>query len=97
MIKEYHKRVEESVEECVRMINPVASSVSLTALEGMQKAETQLNTTANKIAQNSPDGDSVDLSDDMVSLISARDNFMANVGAAKTGDEMQRTLLNMIA
>ncbi len=79
------------------MINPVASSVSLTALEGMQKAETQLNTTANKIAQNSPDGDSVDLSDDMVSLISARDNFMANVGAAKTGDEMQRTLLNMIA
>ncbi len=79
------------------MINPVASSVSAASLQGMQKAETQLNTTANKIANFPQGGDTLDLSSDMVSLMSARDNFMANVGAAKTGDEMQRTLLNMIA
>ncbi|MGA2600201.1 MAG: hypothetical protein ABSH09_24810 [Bryobacteraceae bacterium] len=80
------------------MINPVASSVSAASLQGMQKAETQLNTTANKIAQFPQNGgDTLDLSSDMVSLISSRDNFMANVGAAKTGDAMQRAALNMIA
>ena len=79
------------------MINPVAGSVSAASLQGMQKAETQLNTTANKIARFPQNGDTLDLSSDMVSLIAARDNFMANVGAAKTGDEMQRALLNMIA
>jgi flagellar hook protein FlgE len=63
----------------------------------MQKAETQLNTAANKIAQSAQSGDTLDLSSDMVSLITARDNFMANVGAAKSGDEMQRALLNLIA
>lgn len=79
------------------MINPVASSVSAASLQGMQKAETQLNTAANKIAQSAQSGDTLDLSSDMVSLITARDNFMANVGAAKSGDEMQRALLNLIA
>ena len=90
-------------------MNPVCSScspISASALQGMQKAEAQLGTAANKIAQlpNAVDGgatgaaggDTVDLSAQMVALLSARDNFMANVEAFKTGDSMQRTLLNMV-
>ena len=88
------------------MSNPVSSPIALSSLQGMQKAETQLQTAAGNIAQlstappNAQDPqapDSLDLSSQMVALLSARDNFMANVGAAKTGDEMQRTLLNIVA
>jgi hypothetical protein len=87
-------------------MNPVCSScspISASALQGMQKAEAQLGTAANKIAQlpnavegTAGGGDTVDLSTQMVALLSARDNFMANVEAFKTGDSMQRTLLNMV-
>ncbi len=85
------------------MIAPVPPSIASSSLQGMQKAQAQLNKTAANIAalpaaaDTPPTTDTLDLSTDMVNLISARDNFMANVGAAKTGDEMQRTLLNMIA
>jgi len=88
------------------MTNPVSSPIALSSLQGMQKAETQFQTAAGNIAQLSaaPQGppnpqapDSLDLSSQMVALLGARDNFMANVGAAKTGDEMQRALLNIVA
>ena len=92
-------------------MTPVCSSCSpigASALQGMQKAEAQLGKAADKIAQlpNAVDsgtagatgspGDTVDLSTQMVALLGARDNFMANVEAFKTGDSMQRTLLNMV-
>lgn len=88
------------------MTDPVSSSISYTSLQGMQKAESQLQAAASNIAQmpaalqdpqNPQAPDSLDLSAQMVALLSARDNFMANVGAAKTGDEMQRALLNIVA
>jgi len=87
------------------MIDPVSTlpSIAQTSLQGMQRAQAQLNTAATNIArlpevtQPGQGGDVVDLSTDMVALLSSRDNFMANVEAAKTGDQMQRDLLNMIA
>lgn len=92
-------------------MTPVCSScspISASAVQGMQKAEAQLGKAADKIAQlpnalnaeangaSGPSGDTVDLSTQMVALLGARDNFMANVEAFKTGDSMQRTLLNMV-
>jgi flagellar basal body rod protein FlgC len=89
-------------------MNPVCSSCSpigASALQGMQKAEAQLGKAADRIAQlpnalnagaAGASGDTVDLSAQMVALLGARDNFMANVEAFKTGDSMQRTLLNMV-
>jgi hypothetical protein len=92
-------------------MNPVCSScspISASAVQGMQKAEARLEKAADKIAQlpNAVDGgaagvpgaggDTVDLSAQMVALLGARDNFMANVEAFKTGDALQRTLLNMV-
>ena len=87
-------------------MNPVCPSCSPigdSALQGMQKAQAQFDKAAGRIAQlpNAADagagGDTIDLSAEIVAMMSARDNFMANVEAAKTGDAMQRTLLNMIA
>lgn len=81
------------------MMDPVAP-ISQSSLEGMHRAEAQLNTAAAHIAKMpdsvQPGGDTVDLSAEIVALMSARDNFMANVGAAKTGDQIQRALLNII-
>ena len=86
------------------MIDPVSTlpSIAQTSLQGMQRAQAQLSAAASNIArlpevtEPGQGGDVVDLSTDMVALLSSRDNFMANVEAAKTGDQMQRDLLNMI-
>jgi len=82
------------------MIDPVSTPIGFSSLQGMQQAEAQFNTAAGKIAQlpstANGGGDTVDLSAEIVAMMGARDNFMANVGAAKTGDQLQRTLLNML-
>ena len=78
------------------MIDPVSNPIAISSLQGMQKASAQLDTVASKIAQWPDDTDSVDLSAEMVAMLNARDNFMANVEAAKTGDELQRALLNIV-
>ncbi len=70
------------------------------SLQGMQRAETQLNQVAQNIAQGpnlSPtQGDTVDLSAQAVALIQARNSFEANTAALKVGDEMTQTLLKSI-
>lgn len=70
------------------------------ALEGMSRAETQLNRAASDIARAttvSPPGvDIVDLSASMVSLLQSRNNFDANTKVFKVADEMQKSLLNVI-
>jgi len=41
--------------------------------------------------------DPVDLSTDMVSLISARNQFAANLQVARTGGEMERRAIDLLA
>lgn len=85
------------------MVNPVSNPIAVTSLAGMEKAEGQVSIAASRIArmpasvQAGQGGDVVDLSAEIVALMVARDNFMANVAAAKTGDELQRALLNIVA
>ncbi len=71
-----------------------------TSLQGMQRAETQLNQVAQNIAQgpsfSTPQGDTVDLSTQAVALIQAKNSFEANTAALKVGDEMTQTLLKSI-
>jgi len=80
------------------MINAMQS-----ALDGMQAAESQLDTTANRIAHYpfalppANTGDTVDLSTDMVNLIQARDNFAADASVAKVADEIQQSTISMLA
>ena len=78
-----------------------ASSI---ALQGLQQADTQLDAAAAaRIASasaNSPDGapvDVVDLSTEMVALMSARNLFDANLATLKTADQMQKSLIDLKA
>jgi len=72
-------------------------------LEGLQRSEEPLNRTAAKIASwgsssgSSGNGDAVDLSAEMIALIAARNNFTANTKAVMTGDEMTRSLLDLLS
>ncbi len=71
------------------------------SLQGMQRAETQLNQVAQSIAQGpfssaAPQGDTVDLSQQAVALIQAKNSFEANTTALKVGDEMTQSLFKAI-
>ena len=73
---------------------------SAIALQGLQQADAQLETTAAKIANagvTSPDGvpvDIVDLSAELVALMTAQNLFEANVATLKTADQMQKSLID---
>jgi len=76
------------------------------ALEGMSRAEEQLNQTASNIALSTTTdpatpvprvaSDTVDLSASMVSLMQSRNSFDANSKVFKVADEMQKSLLNVV-
>jgi flagellar hook protein FlgE len=73
------------------------------ALQGLQQADAQLEAAAARIASagaNSPDGatlDVVDLSAEMVALMSAQNSFELNLATLKTADEMQKSLIDLKA
>jgi len=73
--------------------------ISNLALEGMNRAAGMLNHAAANIARapldiQAPETDTLDLSQEMVALLVARQSFKANVKAAEAGDQMTRTLLD---
>ncbi|HEX3742701.1 MAG TPA: hypothetical protein VHW09_02175 [Bryobacteraceae bacterium] len=74
------------------------------AQQGLQQAQGQFDQAAQHIAQSGlnpgsgqPAGDSVSLSDDAVSLMTAKNQFEADLGLAHTADEMQKATLNLLA
>jgi flagellar hook protein FlgE len=77
--------------------------ISAIALQGMDRASTQLEAAAANIASAgaaSPDGanlDTVDLSTQMAALMSAQSLFAANLATLKTADQMQTSLINLTA
>jgi hypothetical protein len=67
------------------------------SLQGMQRAEAQLNQLAQSVAQSAgPGGDTVDLSAQAVATIEPKNSFEANTAALKVGDEMTQTLLKVV-
>lgn len=77
--------------------------ISAIALQGLQQADAQLEQAAVRIASlgaTSADGanlDTVDLSAEMVALISAKDLSAVNLNTLKTSDEMQKTAIDLMA
>ena len=74
---------------------------TISAVQGMQRAEAQLNQAAQNIAQgpssfSASQGDTVDLSAQAVALIQAKNSFEANTAAFKVGNEMTQALLKAI-
>jgi flagellar hook protein FlgE len=73
------------------------------ALQGLQQAEVQAETAAASIAgagatsANGSNSDVVDLSAEMLALISAQASFAANITTLQTVEQMQKTLLDVTA
>ena len=68
------------------------------ALGGIEKAQGTFEKAAARIAKAAdPAGDMVDLSTEMVSLLAARNQYQSNARVIHTGDDMQKTLLNLLA
>ncbi len=70
---------------------------------GVARAESSLATAASRIAraplsaaEDTP-ADTVDLSAEMVALMESRDGFEANIQVAKTFDQMNQSVLDILA
>lgn len=67
-------------------------------LQGMKQAEGRLEKTASNLAKiGTPETDTVSLSDEMVSLLSEKNDFAINTKLVQTGDEMQKRVLDILA
>jgi flagellar hook protein FlgE len=66
-----------------------------TPLSGMTQAETSVNQIALRVAQ--PATDAVDLSMEMVALMSARDNYAVDSKVIQAEDQMTQSALSVLA
>jgi flagellar hook protein FlgE len=72
-------------------------------LQGLEHAQASVQKTAERLAgtgaaSTSPGTpDTVDISQEMVSLMQARNDFAANIRMLKTADEMQRQVMDLLA
>jgi flagellar hook protein FlgE len=64
-------------------------------LSGMTQAETSVNQIATRLAQ--PATDTVDLSTEMVSLMSAKNSFAVDAKVVQVEDQMTQSALNVLA
>ena len=77
--------------------------LSAIALQGLGQAEAQLETAAARIASAgalSPDGanaDTVDISTEIVALLSAKNQFSLNLTTLKLADEVQKNTIDLLA
>lgn len=77
--------------------------VSSIALQGLEQASAQVDAAAVRIASagavagGAAPVDVVSLSEEMVALMAAKTAFAANVSVMKTAEQMQQSLLNVMA
>ena len=75
--------------------------LSALALQGLEQANVQLEKAASSLAAlSSPDGsniDIVDLSAQMVALLSAKNQFSVEIATLKVADEVQNNAVNLLA
>ena len=77
--------------------------LSTIALQGLQQANAQLNSAASSIASfqsSTPAGanlDTVDLSDAVVPLLSAKNLYSANLATSKTAEQISQSTLDILA
>ncbi len=70
--------------------------VSAIALGGLEQAQSQLESTAKRIASPANPVDGVDLSQEAVSLLQARSDFQANLATLKVGNQMTQSLFDVL-
>lgn len=74
------------------------------ALQGMNRAQGQLEKSASNIARsggavpaNGVSEDTVDISQQMASMMSAKNDFQANAKVVEVGDQLTKTVIDMLA
>ena len=65
------------------------------ALGGMESAQQSIDLSARRLASPDQPGDTVDLSAEMVALLSAKNQFAMNAQVAHIADQMQRQVLDL--
>jgi flagellar hook protein FlgE len=70
--------------------------VSAIAIGGLEEAQSQLESTAKRIANPANPVDGVDLSQEAVSLMQARTDFQANLATLKVNDQMLHSLFDVL-
>jgi hypothetical protein len=94
---------QKSIKSGRTLVDIISMDVSSIALQGLQQADFQLEAAATQIAStgvNSPDGatlDVVELSSEMVALMTARTLFDINLATLKAAEQMQRSLIDLKA
>jgi len=72
-----------------------------TPLQGLTRAQESFDQAASKVAQpiepSQPQQDEVSLSDAMVSMLQAANDYQANLKSLEAGNQMQKSLLNILA
>ena len=72
-----------------------------TPLQGLSSAQEAFDQAASKVAQpiqpNQPQQDQVSLSDAMVSMLQAANDYKANLKSLEVSNDMQKSLLNILA
>jgi hypothetical protein len=76
--------------------------LSAIALQGLERSQDRFDRASSQIAAAGlppvdSTGDTVNLSQAAVALLSAKDDFAANLKVMKTADEMQRVAINLLA
>jgi flagellar hook protein FlgE len=69
-----------------------------TPLAGLERASESLNQSARRIQSGglTPEGDTVDLSTEMIALMTARNTFAVHAKVIQAADEMTRAALDVI-
>ena len=68
-----------------------------TPLKGLDVATLAVNRAASNIARSGFSSDNIDLSNEMVNLMQGQNDFAANTKVIQTEDQMNRSLLDMMA
>ncbi len=71
--------------------------ITAIALEGMERAQTRVDATAArlaKVAEPEAGGDVVDLSEEMVALLAARNDFRLQTKVMQAAQEMENSMLS---
>ena len=73
-----------------------------TALEGLNRAESKVEQATARISQagiapNGSSGDTVDLANEIVNLTVAKEDYLANLKALQTGDELTKHTIDILA
>jgi flagellar hook protein FlgE len=71
--------------------------ISAVALQGLERAQERLAATAQRLARAADPADTVDLAAETVALLESRHAFAVNARVLKTADQMQQSLIDLLA